>query len=386
MLKPCILILSIFIFYSCKPSTTSDLTKQTKMIPDHTPYISGLVEATDDTVHHFPEVVVGYMSDVVWDTDDWHHPEILRNYPRLYNPTLWTQVVKTSQYFGFGYKPETEAEVIVTGPLDHPNKQSVRYFSLGNGVYGDAGYSLPLFAGERYKLKVTLPDERTYTAETIIPGKVDIPIPDSININVVYKPYGDGTPREEHQSRYLLKHPIPEDEFLTVRQWNTSIDRELLLQDPNEEFRFNDRSPYIRSGFYGISMSDQKEDSLLLSWGQDLNKMESEVWNKVSYWLRFSFFSEGIGRRFHPISNWYSLSGDLYDQVINDPFAENAAERDTTYLFEVSTLEKMSPTDNSFLPKDSLDAIGFFGGYYSVYKKTTVFPIRHFDLDTVLTQ
>jgi hypothetical protein len=108
-----------------------------QMIPDGTPYIAGLVEATNDTVHHFPEVVVGYMTDVVWDTDNWNHPDMLDNYPGLYNPTLWTQVVKTSEYFGFGYQAESEAVVKITGPLNHPKQKTVKYSSFGNGVYGD---------------------------------------------------------------------------------------------------------------------------------------------------------------------------------------------------------------------------------------------------------
>lgn len=373
----------IVLLYSCNSPTAEDEFLQ-KMIPDHTPYISGLVEATNDTVHHFPEVVIGYMTDVVWDTHNWHHPDMLDGYQGLYNPTLWTQVVGTSQYCGFGYQAESKAKVSVTGPLNQTKQEKVQYTSLGNGVYGDKNYQLDLEAGERYRLDVTLPDQRRYVATTIIPNEVSVNIPDSTSIKVKYDPYSDGTPYEECIKRYNITVPYPSQEFLTVNQWNSSVDRQLLLLKPDEQFLFSDRSPYLRDGFYGIAMTNYQQDTLSLYWGQDLNKSQKKVWNKQVFWLRFSFFSKGLGHMFHPISTIFSLRGDEYDNIIDNPFDKSLRKRDTTYIFDVSTLRKVN-AEGKVMPKDSLDAMGFFGGYFSIYRKMTMYPIRTFDLDSVLT-
>jgi hypothetical protein len=99
--------------YSCTSNTTGSESLPDKFIPDHTPYIAGFVEATNDTVHHFPEVVVGYVTDV----EGFEYSGSLEDYPRLYNPTLLTQLVKTSHAFGLRFEPEHNASVWVTGPL-----------------------------------------------------------------------------------------------------------------------------------------------------------------------------------------------------------------------------------------------------------------------------
>ena len=41
--------------------------------------------------------------------------------------------------------------------------------------------------------------------------------------------------------------------------------------------------------------------------------------------------------------------------------------------------------NGNILPKKDLDAIGFFTGNFSVYKKTVLYPIRNYDIDSVLT-
>ncbi|MBO6801633.1 MAG: hypothetical protein JJ892_15290, partial [Balneola sp.] len=83
-----------------------------KIIPDDTPFIAGLLEATNDTVHHYPEIVVGYVSDGNFVPE---YKEV-KDIQELYNPTLWTQVVRTLQRFELTFEAESEAKVMVTGP------------------------------------------------------------------------------------------------------------------------------------------------------------------------------------------------------------------------------------------------------------------------------
>ncbi|MBO6872009.1 MAG: hypothetical protein JJ882_15505, partial [Balneola sp.] len=66
-------------------------------------------------------------------------------------------------------------------------------------------------------------------------------------------------------------------------------------------------------------------------------------------------------------------------------FEEALSTRDSTYLFDVSTIEKIDE-NGKILPKSDNDAIGFFAGYFSLYKKTVLIPVRNFDLDSVLSK
>lgn len=351
-----------------------------KMLPDRTPYIAGLIEVSYDTTHHYPEVVVGYFTD----SQNLNDPNIIYSYPEIYSTTLKTQVVKTSYGFSLGYQPETEATVTVTGPLDTSKEQTVTFQHENNGVYGDQNYALPREPEGRYRLEVTLPDQRKYIADTVIPEAVDMSLADSITIDLRYEPFGDGTPREEHIEPTPIIFNTPDDYFLTVLQYNTDKDRELLLMEPDEHFGYTDRSNYLRTGI-GYAVGFPKPfppDTLLRRWTQNLEKPREEIFMDKHYWLRFSFFSKGIGKMFFPLVDFYS-GGERYDDQIMTPTLDALAYNDSTYLFDVSTINKIGE-DDKILPKDSSDAIGFFGGYFSMYRQTTLYPIRHFDLDSVL--
>lgn len=374
----CVLIVGVTACVTDSPTEDPSLQK---MMPDNTPYIAGLIEASYDTTHHYPEVVVGYMTDV----NDSFHPDVLTSYPAIYNPTLLTQLVKSSYGFGFAFEAETEATVTVTGPLDTAKEQTVIFIHEGKGVYGDQNYELPREPEGRYRLDITLPDGREYTAQTIIPEAVDMSLADSINIHLRYEPFGDGTPREEFIQPTPIIFNTPADYFMTVLQYNTDKDRELLLMEPNESFAYTDRSNYLRTGI-GYAVGFPKPfppDTLLRRWTQNLDKPRDEILMDKHYWLRFSFFSKGIGRMFIPLVDFYS-AGQKFQEEIVYPRLDALAAGDSTYLFDVSTINKIGK-NGSVLPKTDSDAIGFFGGYFSMYRQTTLYPIRNFDLDSVLT-
>lgn len=374
-----IVISSLLLFCSCT-TNVSENEAPTKFVPDHTLFIAGLVEFSPDTSHHYPEVVIGYFSDI----RNTQNPDYLFNYPEIYNPTLLTQVVKTSYGFGLGFEPEEEAKVIVRGPIGETDEQRVTFNHETKGVYGDQNSSLALIPNGRYELTVELPGGQTYIANTYIPDAVNITVPDSIGIEVEYRPYGDGTPREKYKIRYPIIYNTPKNSFLTVIQNNSDKDRELLLMEPEENFLYTNRGPYLRTGAaYGVSISNTLQDTLYRSWIQRLDKPKIEIWMQRKNWIRFSFFSSGIGGNFFPLVDKFATDGSFSNKIEEDRL-NAAAQNDSTYLFDVSTIRKLG--DNGrVLPKDSSDVIGFFGGYFSHYHGTTVYPIRTFDLDSVLS-
>lgn len=375
------LILLSLLFISCV--TNSKEEEYYPVIPDRTPYISGLLEATKDTVHHFPEVVIGYLTNV----KDENHSDFIRSskdLPELYNIEQLSHLLNITQVWLLTWEEEQYAKVRVTGPIGLPSEQTVEYEHQGGGVYGDVNLDLDLIPEGVYRLDAELPDGRIYSSITTIPGKTEITIPDSITVQVEYAPYMDGTPREKHTSSYPVLYKHPEHYNQKILQLNTSLDRELLLMEDEEVFPFFDRAPYLHIGImYSIGMVDTIEDTFNFVWGQDLNKPKEEIWQKQNSWLRFSFFNDGLGEFYMPPVGLFSVNGDEWHKREREHF-DAYMNRDSTYLFDVSTILKVDD-NGDVLPKEESDAIGFFGGYFSVYKQTTLYPIRNFDLDSVLT-
>ena len=376
------LILIVIAVSSCNNNVSTD-EPDPKMVADNTPYIAGLIEASNDTTHHYPEVIVGYFTD----TQNYNAPGILQrnDYPGVYNPTLIRQIVQTSILFSLSYQPESKAIVKVRGPLNMSQEKEVTFVSEGNGVYGDQAFALPRVPGGRYQLQVELPQGRSYSSTTYIPEAATMKITDSVRINVDYTPYDNGAPNEAAKVGYPIIYNPPEKSFISVFQYNSNRDRDLLLMEPSESFGYADRSNYLRTGLgYAITLASNREDTLFCPWNQELHdKPRDEVWSSQHWWLRTSFFSSGISEMFFPLVDLYVTGGKWFDELDNAP-GQASARNDTTYLHRVSTIRKIGK-GGKVLPKDSSDAIGFFGGEFSLYKQTTMYADRSFDLDTVLT-
>lgn len=351
-------------------------------VPSHTPYIAGLIEASYDTTHHYSEVVVGYFTDIYEDANKRYIPGLLYKYPGIYNPDLLNQLVETSILFGLSWQPETDAIVQVSGPLGTLKERTVTFKHEGKGIYGDNHYKLPLIPNERYKLTVILPDGRTYQSITHIPEATTIELPDSVTVTVDYIPFDDGTPKEEAIPGYPIPCEAPENSFIRVKQVNSNHDREILLLDPGEHFKYSNRSPYLRLGSYYAIVFSEAKDNYHNPWIQRLDKPRDEIWVSEHLWVRCSFFSKGIGGMFSPLNNWHATTKKFATQYLY-PSAFAAVHHDTTFLFEASTIYKVGP-NGKVLPKKKSDAIGFFAGYFSIYRQTTMYPIRTFDLDSVL--
>ncbi|MBO6793180.1 MAG: hypothetical protein JJ895_04665 [Balneolaceae bacterium] len=364
--------------YSCVNATT-EVGKTHKIIPDKTPFISGFLDVSNDTTHYHPQVVVGYVSDARFV----ENYKELKNLTSLYSPTHLAQVVFTSRLFQLQFYTDSTALVEVSGPLDSQFSKTIQYQRESNSVYGDVNSQLKILPGHRYKLNVTLVDGRKFESITYIPEEVDIFIPDSIGLKVQLKHYEDGTPREESESHFWTKFEFPENTFISETQKNSSIDRELLFMEPWESFRFSDRSSFLRTGLsYGAWLSESDIDSVQTGWWINL----TEPWFRkdliVNQWRRFSFYSNGLWRNHQALNNRIAPFGNWEDIYLE--YGEAANQKDSTYLKRVSTIDEISP-DGEILPKDEANVIGFFAGSFSVYKKTVVYPIRNFDLDSVLT-
>ena len=375
------IIISIILLSACdKIPTNNSEDGVYKIIPDDTPFIAGLLEATNDTVHHYPEIVVGYVNDGNFVPE---YKEV-KDIKELYNPTLWTQVVRTLQRFELTFEAESEAKVMVTGPLNKVQQKTVVYIHEGNGVYGDVNSELELLAGDEYLLSVELNDGRAYSKITKIINSIEIEVPDTIKIDIVYKPFENGTPREESIEQKYITYKYPKDYTISEIQSNSNNDRDILLLGEKENLLFQDRSNFLRAGsLYGISTSKNTEDTLHKRWVRDLSDPRNNRVTIQKEWMRFSYFGKDMWENFQNLSNWFGMKGIKIEEMYSR-FEEALSTRDSTYLFDVSTIEKIDE-NGEILPKSDNDAIGFFAGYFSLYKKTVLIPVRNFDLDSVLT-
>lgn len=375
-------ILLLFTSAACSTSPDSGGFPP-KMVPDRTPYIAGMIEFSPDTTHHYPEIVIGYFSDIYETEDIFSYGKLLNRYtyPGIYTPALLRQLCVTSILYGLQWEPESEAIVMVRGPLGTAKEKTVKFIHEKNGVYGDQKYALPRIPNGKYELRITLPDGRIFGARTHIPEAVNLTIPDSIGVPVRFEP--QGPPNERYIKRHDIVIPTPDNAFFTIMQWNTSVDRELLLMKPDEHFRYTDRSNYLRTGIgFFVDFVSHPQDTTSPGWSQTLDKPRDEIWMKKHYWSRFSFHSKGIGRLYFPLMNIYS-STVRWQKKIERVYNHAAVTHDSTFLFEISNINKIGG-DGEIIP-EVREAFGFFSGYYSLYKQFTVYPIRNFDLDSVLT-
>lgn len=377
------LILILLVWNACS-SPTNNEEELFRLIPDRTPYIAGLVEATYDTVHHFPEVFVGYVSDPAFVSDPFNY--FYYTNETVYNTTLWAQITGTIQMSKLVTEHEEDAVVIVTGPMGESEEQTVNYTYINEGIYGDTHSELVLKPRSTYRLDVTLPDGRSYTRTTTIPSEATVDVEDTVYTQVVYRPYDDGTPFEwNNQNLPEVYISIPEDSYITELQTNTSHDDKFFYTDI-DQLLFAEKGNYMRRGIiYSIRTYAQNErDTLLQTWSLDIGgvKKNDPDYSKREDWYRISHFSKEIGERFNNFDEWIVPVGEEYERIENKRI-NFSFNRDSTYLKEVSTILKRAE-DGTVLPKAQSDAIGFFAGYFSVYKKVVLIPERLYNVDSVL--
>src|SRR5699024_8453813 len=123
--------------------------------------------------------------------------------------------------------------------------------------------------------------------------------------------YNNGAPAERSKVGYSILSYPPQNSFLTIFQYNSDKDRQLLFLKPGQRFHFANRGNYLREGtgyliyLTGDLLSVHK-DTFHINWNQGLSFRKSidKVWNSQHWWLRFSFLSKGIGKNFTPPFMW----------------------------------------------------------------------------------
>jgi hypothetical protein len=384
MLYKNLLILVITMTFINCATNSDNLEPQFRLIPDRTPYIAGLIEATNDTVHHYPEVFVAYVSDPAFVDDPFNY--FFYDNSTVYNSTLHAQITGTIRKSRLVTEHEEEAIVRVTGPIGLPEESSVRYKYEGEGVYGDTDSELILHAGVQYRLDVTLPDGRIYTRTTSIPTVSTLDVQDTVYTKVDYYRYGSGEVYESNRNDLKdVVFTVPEDSYITEFQYNTSHDDKLIFKS-DEELMSDPRGQFLRKGIiYGVrTYESERRDTLKQSWNLNIHeipKSDPDFWKSME-WYRVSHFSDEIGQRFLYMDNWISIGGEE-EERISRMSLRFSFERDSTYLKKVSTILKRAE-DGSILPKEQSDAIGFFAGYFSNYKTSVLIPQRTYDVDSIL--
>jgi hypothetical protein len=345
-------------------------------VPDNTPLVVGVLEATADTVHHYPEVFVGTVSN-----PEGVEVEYTREVKGIWWPVTGAQVAGSCTWMDLERTPDTGASVVIVGPMGEPEETQVEFTHEAQGVYGDRDYRLPLIGGKSYKLAVTMSDGRAYTATTRLPELFEWSVADTAEIELKLGRYANGIYNEQDVRPVDMNFAVSSDVGYITYHTNSEYDYQ-NFDVPEGKFLFEDRSKFLREGAaFGIFDAElfTSKKSIYLGWDESSDDplRHSEYW-----WLSLYQLNSDLSRYYYsPFSMMGTEPGGPWEQR---DFNQNRAfvERDTTYLFDISNILKVAE-DGSIYPKKQTDAIGVFGGYSAAYRNTTVIPVRSWDPDTL---
>lgn len=345
-------------------------------IPNNTPLIVGVLEATNDTVHHFPEIYVGTVRSKEGVTVD---------YSRVANELWWpitsAQVAGICSFLDLLRTPDLDAKVSVSGPMNSDEKSNVHFTHLGKGVYGDIDYKLALLGGGVYQLNVVMTNGIKYTSKTRIPALFELSIPDTVAIPLKLNRLLNGVYHEEEKRLASFDFTVGDSIGYVVKQHN-SVNDHFDLYVPEGKLLFEDRSNFLRDGRgWGIfdASTFPNNRAVKIGWQQtgDYSLRPSEY-----LWISLKQLNHGLSNFFFSPFSWQGMEPDgpweQRDEVQNRVYWN----RDTTYAFLISNILKVSKSGD-VLPKSQSDAIGVFGAYSAAYRNTTVIPIRSWDPDTL---
>lgn len=348
----------------------------TPLVPENTPFIVGVLEATEDTVHHYPEVYVGTVSnpegfeaELVWTTEGIWWPV---------TNTLVTRPVTRNDFKGTA---DTNAKVEISGPLGEGNETTVQFRHEGNGIFGDVEYKLPLQGGKKYKLSVTMGDGRKYIAFTDIPELFNWEVPDSVSVDLELGQFYTGVHKEDSKETVELPFSVGPEVGYIVRKANSEYDY-YNFDVPEGGFLFDDRGNFLREGAtYGLFDANSFLDkrSLPLVWGGSANNplRDSEYW-----WLSISQLNISLSKFYYSLFQFIGTNPDGRWDRQDQARLKALVERDDKFFFGISNILKVGE-NGEVMPKDQTDAIGVFGGYSAAYRALTVIPQRSWDPDTL---
>lgn len=346
------------------------------IIPSGTPYIVGILEATSDTVHYYPEIYVGNV----------RHPEGFEvgygwKISSIWWPITNVQVTRPATRLGFKLEPDTEAKVVVIGPLNAPKETKVKFRHVEKGVYGDVNYKLPLIGGEKYRLKVTMSDGQKYTAVTRIPALFQWKVPERVAIELTLKKDFTGAYFEAEKAEISLPFTVSaQTEYITY-QTNSEYQYEHLNAQKGA-LLFDNRSEYLRYGPYGIfDASDQPQiRTIQLGWTE---YYDHSIHTSNHLWLKLYQLNKPLSRFYFPVLPRFanSDSGRYERQDSARVWAER--RKNSNYFLEyMSNIKKVKENGEII---NTNEAFGVFGGYSAAYRQITVIPQRSWNPDTVGT-
>jgi hypothetical protein len=355
-----------------------------KQVPDNTIFIVSTLEATADTVHHYPEVYVGSVT---------HKKDFFKGKPwvevieGIWWPILNAQVNKTTRSTDLVRTDINDARVRITGPLDSPKERTVGFAAEGLGVYGDQNYELKLNPGGTYRLDVTLDDGRRYHSTTTLPQLPVWSVPETLDVELKLESNGR-THFEQNVSEGQIRLPFEPapDAWMTTGQINYKGNDESLQAGQQPQFQYRDRGKYLRSGGnYLIRTLSSFPDRLFYGpvWSESSDK---PLKNEQTTYMRLSQLNEDLSKQwlYQNIFIFIGASDEGYWAKKDDAFvsAHFGNERTSTYLFENSNILKVGANGET-LPKARTDAIGVFGGFSTVYRTMVMKPVRSWDPDTL---
>lgn len=348
------------------------------LIPEETPFIVGILEATNDTVHHYPEVYVGYLSQ-----PKGFETNLVWKIPGIWWPVTNVQVTRPATRMGLKREHDTEAKVTIKGPLGESNETKVRFAHTGKGVYGDVQYQLPLIGGESYRLSVTMGDDRLYTATTQIPELFEWNVPDTVILELELKQYVSGRYYEQEKKDALLTFSVsPETEYITYQN-NSEYDYHNFNTSPGN-FLFDNRGNYLRFGAaYGIfDVSDQPQlRAIQIGWFESNDG--TPLRTSMSWWLTMNQLNERLSRFYYSVFPRLATSDNgRYDRQ-DLARIKVQREHDSSYLFKYMSNIVKGGKNDEVLPKEQSNAFGVFGAYTASYQNLTVIPKRSWDPDTL---
>ena len=355
-----------------------------KLVPDKTPFIASTLEVTEDTVHHYPEVYVGRVKFKAGYYDNRICCQVI---PGIWWPVLNAQVNKIARRMSLVRTDIDDANVTITGPLNNENKKTVQFQSEGLGVYGDQNYELELIEKGRYRMDVTMADGSGYRAFTTLPELANWPVVDTIRpdleLNTIRGNLFEQTPDAKDVRLYYDEAP---DAVLTVGKINQSDDSDVFSLSDDENFLHSEKGNFLRSGSTYMIRNNEGalfSDSTFFGpiWQERIQK-PTKI--SIDVWMYLRQHNADLSSRwfYQPIFSGIGVSSDNLWSKMEQEQVDAFFNRDTDYLFEISNILKVG-ANGEVLPEDQSDAIGVFGGFSSVYRKTVMKPGRSWDPDSL---
>lgn len=304
----CLLCIVVSLLQGCDIFSKND--DHIPLIPKETPFIVGVLEASDDTVHHYPEVYVGYLSQ-----PKGFEAEPVWKISGIWWPVTNIQVTRPATVMDFKRRDDRQAKVNIRGPLGESKEKRVSFSHVGKGVYGDVNYELSLQGGATYQLSVTMGDGRQYMATTKIPEQFEWSVPDTAVMELELKRDAFGTMYEEAKENLLLEFSVsPETAFITYQE---NSEHDFFNYETSEgRVLFGDRGHYLRFGAaYGVfdaSDHPQKKstDIIWFEYNDEAPIRMSEDW-----WLTMNQLNNPLSRYYYSVfPRLATTNGGRWDQ------------------------------------------------------------------------